>query len=90
MFCVTDIIYFVNDSEYETKLNAEVHIDELVAISTRGTKIEPDEWDCTVKWQRMDGVTEKRTLWILMVNTIDLHYLWQWVEMEMLCIMFPT
>ncbi len=33
----------MTDSEYETKLNAEVHIDELATISTRGPKNMPDE-----------------------------------------------
>ena len=32
----------MTDSEYETKLNAEAHIDELVSISKRGKKNVPD------------------------------------------------
>ena len=32
----------MTDSEYETKLNAEAHIDELVTISTRGKKNKTD------------------------------------------------
>lgn len=32
----------MTDEEYETKLNAEAHIDELVSISTRGKKNTPD------------------------------------------------
>lgn len=33
----------MTDSEYETKINAETHIDELVKVSTRGDKIIADE-----------------------------------------------
>lgn len=33
----------MTDSEYETKINAETHIDELVKVSTRGNQIIADE-----------------------------------------------
>ena len=67
------IPHLLTDAEYETKLNAEAHIDELVQVSEdrrKGRPNAPDDNGIHGHLQRMDGDTAGHTLWTMTVSTM--------------------